>query len=87
MMPVNYGYNWANWNLAAMSAPTIKLGSYRGIVVSVDLVRGPDAPSYVPPVPVTVTVTYVDTAGDPWVRCRLLLQLYRLAVAPRLPLL
>jgi len=67
MMLVNYGYNWANWNLATMSAPTIKLGSYRCIVVSVDLVRGPDAPSYVPPVPVTVTVTYVDTAGDPWV--------------------
>jgi hypothetical protein len=67
MMLVNYGYNWANWNLATMSAPTSKLGSYRSIVVSVDLVRGRDAPSYVPPVPVTVTVTYVDTAGDPWV--------------------
>jgi len=67
MMLVNYGYNWANWNLATMAAPTMKLGSYRGVVVSVDLVRGPDAPSYVPPVPVTVAVTYVDIAGDPWV--------------------
>lgn len=67
MMLVNYGANWANWNLATMAAPTFKLGSYRGIVVSVDLVRGPDAPPYAPPVPVTVAVTYVDTAGDPWV--------------------
>jgi subtilisin family serine protease len=67
MMLVNYGYNWANWNLATMATPTIKLGSYRGIVVSVDLVRGPDAPSYVPPVPVTVAVTYVDVVSDPWV--------------------
>jgi len=67
MMLVNYGYNWANWNLATMAAPTFKLGNYKGIVVIVDLVRGPDAPSYVPPVPVTVTVTYVDTAADPWV--------------------
>jgi subtilisin family serine protease len=67
MMLVNFGDNWANWNLATMAAPTFRLGSYRGIVVSVDLVRGPDAPSYVPPVPVTVTVTYVDVAVDPWV--------------------
>jgi len=67
MVLVNYGYNWANWNLATMAFPTVRLGSNRGIVVSVDLVRGPDAPSYVPPVPITVTVTYVDTAADPWV--------------------
>jgi hypothetical protein len=67
MMLVNYGANWANWNLATMAAPTFKLGSYRCIVVAVDLVRGPDAPSYVLPVPVTVTMTYVDAAGDPWV--------------------
>jgi len=57
MMLVNYGYNWVNWNLATKAAPTIKLGSYRGIVVSVDLVRGPDAPSYVLAVPVAVAVT------------------------------
>jgi len=34
-------------------------------VVSVDLVRGPDAPPYAPPVPITVAVTYVDNAVDP----------------------
>jgi hypothetical protein len=67
MMLVNYGYNWANWNLATMATPTFKLDNYKGIVVAVDLVRGPDASSYVLPVLVTVTVTYVDTAGDPWV--------------------
>jgi hypothetical protein len=70
MVLVNYGYNWANWNLATMSYPIVKLGSNRGIVITVDLVRGSDAPSYtyIPPVPIRVDVTYVDAvSSDPWV--------------------
>ncbi|MGC8988008.1 S8 family serine peptidase [Infirmifilum sp.] len=67
---VNYGYGWSNWNLATMSYPTGKLGTNKGIVVTVELVRG-FAPSgaYVPPVPITVTINYVDVVyGAPtWV--------------------
>jgi subtilisin family serine protease len=62
MVLVNYGFGLSNWNLATMSNPTGKLSGNRGIVVTVDLVRGWALPSdaYVPPVPVRVTVNYVD---------------------------
>ncbi|AFA40078.1 putative protease [Pyrobaculum oguniense TE7] len=69
MVLVNYGYNYYGWNLATIANPTARLAGNRGIVVSVDLVRGPDTPSSqaVPLVPVKITVVYIDTASDPWV--------------------
>ncbi|MEM1890592.1 MAG: S8 family serine peptidase, partial [Pyrobaculum sp.] len=67
MILINYGYARSNWNIATISNPSAKLSGNRGIVISVDLVRGPDAPPYVPPVPVTLTLTTIDTATDPWV--------------------
>ena len=64
MVLVNYGYGWSNWNLATMSRPTFKLSGNKGIVVTVDLVRGAvGTGAYVPPVPVTVTVNYVDVVS------------------------
>ncbi|MEM1598852.1 MAG: hypothetical protein QXI07_10120, partial [Pyrobaculum sp.] len=67
MILINYGYARSNWNIATISNPSAKLSGNRGIVISVDLVRGPDAPPYVPPVPLTLTLTTIDSATDPWV--------------------
>ncbi|WP_258870611.1 hypothetical protein [Pyrobaculum aerophilum] len=67
MVLVNYGYNFYSWNLATISYPTVKLGGNRAIVVTVDIVRGPGSSGYVPPIPVTITLNYVDTSRDPWV--------------------
>ncbi|MEM0464171.1 S8 family serine peptidase [Pyrobaculum sp.] len=66
MVLINYGYNYYGWNLATIAYPTGKLAGNKGIVVTVDLVRGPDTPSgqAMPPTPITVTVMYIDSVGD-----------------------
>jgi subtilisin family serine protease len=66
---INYGYNYANWNLATMSLPLEKLGNYTGILVTIDLVRGPDTPSTqpVPDTPITVSLMFIGVEQDPWV--------------------
>jgi subtilisin family serine protease len=66
---INYGYNYANWVLAAMSLPLEKLGNYKGILITVDLVRGPDTPSTrsVPATPITVSLLFIGAEQDPWV--------------------
>lgn len=69
MILVNYGYNYYSWNLATIQLPALKLSGNRGIVVTVDIVRGPGVSSsqYIAPIPVNVTVLYVDRFTDDWV--------------------
>jgi hypothetical protein len=66
---INYGYNYANWNLATMSLPLEKLGNYAGILITIDLVRGYDTPPTrpVPDTPITVSLMFIGVEQDPWV--------------------
>jgi len=66
MALANYGYNYYDINIATLSGPYATANNYKGIVVTVDLVRGWDIPSNVavPPVPVTLTLRYYSYTSD-----------------------
>jgi len=67
MALVNYGYNYYDVNIATMRGPRTNAITYRGIVITVDLVRGADYYPYgssVPPIPVRLTLRYYSFDSD-----------------------